>query len=255
MKYAAIMAISLVLFASTSIKSYADESSAESLPTAAPANTPKAEIVPVPNSTPTDEDSLDYKKLNQNGINKKFKTLGFKGLHLGMTRDEVKELVKPENGWHLKYSHLDIGSEEYIFLTTNFPIGCEGEGETENCYMIESVSIEFFQDKVHKISLDGEMYSATDIEYYVKGWAKFALKALKSKYGKPTKTNEQINKVAAVFINSGYSRRINEWNKNGESIYLSIGCSEFKYYSSIKLVNTAVEAKIKNDKKKMKSEL
>ncbi|MEW6615012.1 MAG: hypothetical protein AB1401_06050 [Thermodesulfobacteriota bacterium] len=105
----------------------------------------------------------------QSSINtgKKFITLGFKGIHLGMKRDEVKEVVSSGNGWSFRYGS-DV-SDEYVFLNSETLVGCKDQGETEECYRIDTVALRFFEDHVIQISLDSPEYTATDIDYYVKG--------------------------------------------------------------------------------------
>lgn len=190
---------------------------------------------------------------------KKFATLGFKGIHLGMTQDEVNDVVSAGNGWSFKIgSDFDASmlyNNTLLFLNTTFPIGCRGQGDTEECYKIETVIAQFFEDRVVQISLHGPRYTATDIDSQVKGWARFGLQVLKNKFGNPSKVYLSVDRFNIFSARSGYEVYLDEWNKKDETILLTIGSDDFEYYAGIDYMNKKALTKIKQEKQKIKSGL
>lgn len=200
--------------------------------------------------------SNETKQAEPNTIGgKQWYSLGFKGIHLGMTRDEVEEVVNSENGLSFKYGNAVGSTEEYSFLNSASPIGCKGDGETEICYSIDSVSVRFYEDHAICISIQSPSYSADGIHPYVKEWARFSLPILRKKYGNPTKKNLNIDNFNVFSVQSGYSLPLYIWDKKNESVELSIGSYKFEYYAEIDYCNKKALAKIKKEMKKVKSEL
>ncbi|NJD39669.1 MAG: hypothetical protein FIA89_15310 [Geobacter sp.] len=188
---------------------------------------------------------------------KTYTTLGFKGIHLGMSRKEILDIGwdSERKDWQLT-SGVGIDKSEYIFFTTDTPIGCVGEGESEFCYKIELVSVRFFNEKVIEIILQGPSLVASRIDDDVKDWAKFAYKSLSKKHGKPTKTLIDLNKFNVFSVKSGYSRLVYEWKIKKERLLVVIGESNFKYYPAIEMTDASAKDAIeKNRKEKVRSEL
>ncbi|KAF0214953.1 MAG: hypothetical protein FD174_4260 [Geobacteraceae bacterium] len=186
-----------------------------------------------------------------------YTTLGFKGIHLGMSRKEILDIGwdSERKDWQLT-SGVGLDKSEYIFFTTDTPIGCVGEGESELCYKIELVSVRFFNGKVIEIILQGPSLVASRIDDDVKDWAKFAYKALSKKHGKPTKTLIDLNKFNVFSVKSGYSRLVYEWKIQKERLLVTIGESNFKYYSAIEMSDASAKDAIeKNRKEKVRTEL
>lgn len=185
---------------------------------------------------------------------KKFATLGFKGIHLGMTQAEVNEVVNSGKGWSFKSGPNIIGN--YLNLNTDSPIGCRGQGETEECYKIKTVTLQFFEGRVIQIFLRSPQYAATDIDYYVKGWARFGLQVLKKKFGDPSTVNLSIDRFNIFSVrSSGDLEVLYYWYKKDEAILLSIGSDDFEYYAAINYVNGRAAVKINQEKQKIKSEM
>ena len=122
-------------------------------------------------------------------IKKKYKTIGFKGLHLGMTRDDLNILME-DNEFTWKFCFGSSINEDTILLKCySCNIGCVGKNETESCYKIDSGYVEFYKNKIIRIGIQSPSYSAREIDPYLMGWARFAKHGLSTKYGNPTRVS------------------------------------------------------------------
>jgi len=162
---------------------------------------------------------------------KKFTNLGFNGLHLGMTYKDIHRLVKTSN-WKYKYSRPKRGTK-YVFLAGDKAfsrIGCARDG---TCYTLKSTTLQFFEGKIIEFQLDSPRYSAAYIDTRIKSWARFALKGLTKKYGKPTKVIIPVDKINTHSFQSGFAVYLYEWGIGTEKINLAISTYELRYYCNI----------------------
>lgn len=198
-------------------------------------------------------------------LGREFSTLGFKGLHLSMTHQQVNDLVK-DTPWG--YDIRPYGKQndpqfaDHAFLKGDFRgkygatwanIGCEGPRGEGSCYWIRQVQIKYHEGKVVEIVLRSPSYSANKIDAWVKDWGIFALKGLKKKYGKPTKVYKTFSQVNILSFKSGYDVTLHKWRKGKEQIRLTIGEDEYKYSCAIKFQDAGGLEEIKQQKSKFKS--
>ena len=204
-----------------------------------------------------------------------FNTLGFKGLHLGMTMDEVNSVVK-ETPWGYQFhdktnsyslENSNIWPDLPHYKPTNFlkgdetkmgwtwaKIGCEGPKGKGSCYWIRSTFIRFYEKRLVKISISSPSWSANKIDSDVKEWARFALKGLVKKYGEPSKVFKTISQVNILDFKSGFNTSLYVWDFKKEEIKLTLGEYESKFYCSVKFLNVDGVSKLKELKKKSKSD-
>lgn len=167
-----------------------------------------------------------------------FKTLGFRGIHLGMTAEELDYYMKesPQLGYADNSSAVN---SDYIFVrafTENDPLelGCDGAG---TCYSATDLLIQLLDGKIISITLQSPKYSADYIESFVKDWGRFALKGLINKYGQPTKTYLPLDKVNIFKFENGFYYNLYEWNKGKEKILMVTTESEAQFGINIVFEN------------------
>lgn len=207
-------------------------------------------------------------------MDKQFNTLGFKGIHLGMTHDQVNELVKKTPwGYMFRSSSGTINTEmkrydenwpdEPQYKSSNFltgdksragavwaKIGCEGPKGEGSCYWIRSVFIKFFNGKLVEIDISSPQWSADKINTQLKDWGKFALKGLIKKYGEPTKIYNSFDKINIFSFESGYDITLYSWELGQEEIKLTLNEYESKFGCSIKLQNIEGVNRIRQNQSK-----
>ena len=192
---------------------------------------------PTPNKEYTQEEvNIAIKKMDD-----KFKTLGFKGLHLGMSYDDVNELVK-ETPWAYgtnvmkeKSSHLpqykkfnQLCGDNSTMGKTWDSIGCRGEGETKECFEISSTTIKFYNDKLYEIVISSPISDPDEIQYKLLDWAGFALKGLMKKYGKPTKIYIPLKNINVFAFRTDFYYYLYEWDLiSKQKIILTIARVEY----------------------------
>ena len=144
----------------------------------------------------------------------RFDSLGFRGIHLGMTCKEVNEVVERTPWGYLmdRSGNQQPASAEWPnypqCVPSNFlwgdrsdmgkgwaSLGCEEENEPGGCYPLSYVHIKYLDDGLILINLSSPSYPPEGIETSLKEWGRFALEVLLRQYGKPDKTVEPIEKV------------------------------------------------------------
>ncbi|HAK59006.1 MAG TPA: hypothetical protein DCO77_01315 [Nitrospiraceae bacterium] len=198
-------------------------------------------------------------------LDKEFSTLGFKGLHLSMTHQQVNNLVK-ETPWRYYgagalrtdepqfYKHAFLRGDRSRMGRTWAKIGCEGPDGKGSCYWITKPYATFYDGKVAEIVLSSPRWSADKIDARVKDWGKFALAGLVKIYGKPTKVNKTFDQANIFSFKAGYDVSLYEWDKNGEQILITIGEYEAEFYCSVKFRDMVALKKLAAEKSKSKTE-
>ncbi|MBK9130549.1 MAG: hypothetical protein IPM20_02730 [Gammaproteobacteria bacterium] len=197
----------------------------------------------------------DPKKVEEyiSSMDRRFGTLGFYGLHLGMTYDDVNAVIANTPWFYLSasvYTKDDPQFKEFNVLYGAGNIGCEGSDGRGDCYKVQSASIRFFDGKLVMIAINSPPYTADYIDLKVKEWGAFALKGLVNKYGNPSNTYLTINDVNILSFRSGYFTSLYEWNFDQEAIQLGIEESESKFSSVVQFSNLEGLAKISEEKSK-----
>lgn len=196
---------------------------------------------------------------------KKHASLGFKGLNLGMSNDEVNDLVR-SSPWG--YMYVGYGKEDmsqlasYAFLEgdsskeglTWANIGCEGPKGEGGCYWLKHVHIQYFDKKVVQIFLSSSKYSADEIDTFVKDWGQFALKGLIEKYGMPDKNYKSIKDINVFSFKSGFNVPLYKWSRGKERIILSISESDATFGCNVSFEEIEGIRNVEKQKSESKAE-
>lgn len=190
----------------------------------------------------------------------KVKSLGYKGIHLGMTAKELDTLIDDDLRWGYNDTRDSAVGRDYITIRGTVAdiekdedptqIGCDGTGQ---CYSIKDIIGQLYEEKLISFVLPSPKYGANYIDSVVKPWGKFALKGLIDKYGKPTKTILPIEKVNIFSFKEGFNVPLYEWVIGGERIIFSTGADEFTYGIDIIYENIKAKKALKKLKEQGKT--
>jgi hypothetical protein len=201
------------------------------------------------------EAQQEDKRRKLSEIRKKYKTIGFKGLNLGMTRDDLNLLME-DNAFLWKLSFGSGIHEDTILLKCySCNIGCEGKGGAESCYEIDYGYIEFYKNKIIRIGIQSPSYNANNIDPYLLDWARFAKNGLSKKYGNPTRSPLPVERINIFSFKEHYYVPMHVWAKGSSEISVNLTNSEYKYYVDILYDdNIGIQGKRNEKKKSMKTE-
>lgn len=198
----------------------------------------------------------EEKRRKLSEIRNKYKTIGFKGLHIGMTRNDLNLLFDDNDfPWRFQFHSSSI-DDDLIFLSCNScNIGCVGKGETESCYEIEYGHVEFYKNRIIRIGIHSPSYSANNIDPYLMAWARFAKHGLSTKYGNPARSPLPFERINIFSFKENYYIPTYIWTKGSSEISVNLTHSEYKYYVVILYDdNVAIQGKNNEKKKNMKIE-
>ena len=166
--------------------------------------------------------------------------LGFKGLNLGMTYQEVNQLVATDfNTWRFSFEEKEFSSkvnQGYLSFENWNGIGCEGPPGKQFCHRISSVWVEFFKGRVLLIDILSLPFSADRLESELKEWLNFAHKGLAEKYGAP-RIIKQIDPLNILWFKSRIIIYLSEWKRGQNSISLSAVEVGSHFYSFIRFID------------------
>jgi hypothetical protein len=216
-------------------------------------------------ATPYNEPKYDDKIVEEyiSTLDKNFNTIGFKGLHVNMTFDQVNALVA-NTPWGYSFPSYGKSPDDPQFKTPNLlggdysnqgynwaKIGCEGQEGQGSCFFIRSAFVEFYNGKIAKMTLASPEYTADKIDTKVIEWGKFALKGLIKKYGNPSVTNNTFDEINILSFKPGFSSFLYQWNVNQhEVIILALSEYESKFSCSIIFQDSDATSKIADEKSK-----
>lgn len=187
--------------------------------------------------------------------------IGFKGLNLGMTGQEVLKLLETSKEWKLGYSrkeYLEALKKGEGSLLLDYEgksgIGSEGPPGKEKIYAVRSGFLELSENKVVYISIDSYNIGGNEIDRHLKDWANFALKGLIQKYGNYSEKFISVDDVNIFSFKENYKVFLYKWNRGDNEIALFIGHSDFKYRCGIAFKDIKAAQK-ELQKSKTKSEL
>lgn len=169
---------------------------------------------------------------NNTTLDKSGNRLGFKNLHLGMSREEFSEKSKSVDfPWEYELK------EKYIrYKMKDNWIGCIGEKEYRVCYNFEpSLNVKWHDNKLVGISIMSLNVTADRINSYIKPWMKFALEILSEKYGSPTKVLFPVERMDISLFESHRVTYYYKWEKGNERITLGAGEGNSIYFCDISL--------------------
>jgi hypothetical protein len=183
--------------------------------------------------------------------------VGFKGINLGMTKDEFKKVFLSDENFMPRGKFdgtkdnvvADLGRRKFCQFKTQYIIGKEGTGETSTSFRIAQMTVNFFEDKIYEIEIEGPNFDANGIGA-VKYWAKFALQGLKKKYGE-CKTLKPVDNATILDFEH---HNLNIWTTKGSLICLTLMRSESYFYSAITFTDTNAAIKIQENKSNTSSE-
>lgn len=208
----------------------------------------------------------DLVKLHIARMDIKYNTLGFKGLHLGMTSSDVRELIN-ETPWFDEWFYemnrfsscydtqrlhktLEVAGRDTSWFKR---IGCKGS-KKRICYYFDRAYLTYFDDKIVGIDIKSPEFTADEINTGFKNWGRFALKGLIRKYGKQNITLKSIEDVNIFSFESGNRLPLYVWDKGNEAIILCICECESTFYYYIWYIDKKGMESIKKDRAKIKSE-
>jgi hypothetical protein len=166
--------------------------------------------------------------------------LGFKGLYLGMTYEQVNFLPDrdPKTWESSNYDEAfgEKNNQGYLQYQNWNGIGCEGPTGKQFCHRVSSAHIEFFKGRVLLIDIMSLPFTADRIESELKDWLKFALKGLTEKYG-PPQMLVSVESLNIFSFKSQHLIHLREWKRGQNSIFLSILEAGHHYYSIIRFAD------------------
>ena len=179
--------------------------------------------------TPSESDVEAYIE----AVDAEFPSPGFRGLHLGMSTDQVNDLVKATPwGYLIQWSGEGEGDVNWPdnpqFRPTAFlsgdhtsmgrewaTLGCEPPEAGGDCHGLAYVYARFEAGQVVLINLAGPGVPPDRIGRDVMPWGRFALGDLTGRYGSPDKTLLPLDEVGRSSFQSGYEIPLYEWSRSG----------------------------------------
>ncbi|MEE9614854.1 MAG: hypothetical protein V3W31_07915 [Thermodesulfobacteriota bacterium] len=181
---------------------------------------------------PSCADGQPDERLNCDEVKaREFKTLGFKGLHLGMTVEEVDELVDC-TPWRYGSEYLDSGpmvvppAELAIILEVDGSagsrafrtVGCRQEYGEEKCYQFERVLALYIEGKTAGLFVS----ALNNDKEFTRDWASFMLGELTKKYGEPSELYNRTEDIEPSLFVEDFIQKIAMWKVGEEVIYLQV---------------------------------
>ncbi len=150
-----------------------------------------------------------------------YSSAGFKGIYIGMRREEIQNLVE-NTAWTYDQGK-DNPSEvlrgdctiEGSFLNR---IGTEGTGEDEKPLSLQQVKLEYYDNQVVRFTILSPCFALGQMDKEYKDWGNFVVYGLKNKWGKPVKISQSPDKIdVKSFKKEKEEYPIEEWTlKNSE---------------------------------------
>jgi len=196
-----------------------------------------------------------------------FKTLGFKGLHLGMTYDDVNLLVKDTPwGYEFRPDNLPAKEEARNKNWPDFPqrkqfnflcgdktimgmtwaqLGCKKADSMEKCYLIQDAPITFNNDKIIEFDLLSPAWPADKIKTELADWGSFAVEDLTKKYGPPATVVKTFAEIDILSFEVNKEVVLYQWELGKERTLITIGENKAEYRCRIKFRDTEGTESIK----------
>lgn len=166
-------------------------------------------------------------------------SLGFKGLHLGMSTEALRALLQANREWRLSYPREEgrlpkrFSGLAYLTYDNLRGIGCEGPLGEETCHPVEVVQIGVAGGKVVRILL-GKEFFPDQIHSGLQEWGRFALSSLVQKYGPPSALNLPLSQVEMDSFKGGRFKPLYEWDKGDQAIALGVGEDRLRFVVAIR---------------------
>ena len=176
-----------------------------------------------------------------NQMDARFAAPGFKGVHLGMTCDEVNQLVamtpwgymirrpgqdEKDQRWPDEPQCLDsnfLGGDNSRMGRAWLTADNASRDRKDHGYPLNYVQLRFVEGKLALVNLAGPGYPEDFLLEGVKEWGRSALSDLLEKHGDPVKVNLHVEDVSKASFQSGYETTLYEWKlPGGERIALYI---------------------------------
>lgn len=184
-------------------------------------------------------------------------TLGFKGIHLGMTTAQVDKVVE-ETAWAWPKKDMPDKATRLLEFEKGEPgemiarLGCETGAVGAECYFVEKTALTFYEGKVAqitlfspsvRINLESSNWSAAPIFEKILPWGRFVHTALVQRHGDPTTVYRPFSEVNIFAFKPGADNALYEWKLEGERILLGVGKTGLEHDCVLKYQNTeAMEA-------------
>ncbi|MEE9614855.1 MAG: hypothetical protein V3W31_07920 [Thermodesulfobacteriota bacterium] len=186
---------------------------------------------------------------------REFKTLGFKGLHLGMTVEEVDDLVRCTS---LEYDPLSYKSgdpdvmppvELVVFLNPDKSpgssvrervVGCREDGAGQKCYEFRTIAVAYVKGKLVAVSI---FSPDDDSREFVVDWASFILDELTGKYGEPSEIYNRITDIDESLFENKSDGYIAMWGLGEESVELGVKFNRHGYGVIVVLLSDEAKKK------------
>lgn len=167
-------------------------------------------------------------------IYKRKTNIGFKGLSLNMTRQEMDSLIK-KTSWEYK-NKKNKENTIYLCSDSSAPVefGLIGEkilGDQKVQYHWQTTLVRLHKNIVFDISVFSKDFTANEIDGDLKNWLEVAYQALVEKYGEPKFTRIPISSINIFSFNS-YDY-ICSWEHENQQLGLALYKSDFSYYAYI----------------------
>ena len=179
--------------------------------------------------------------------------LDFKGLRLGMTHEDVENLIKLEE-WGYKFQHDRGSRDNSLFLgiggkaSQEFrTIGSKGPEGHKSLYYWDYAQALFYQGRIYAISVSSGDWSADLIDSRLKDWLRMSLEALTNKYGPPSETLLTVDDVNIFSFKSNRDSYLYIWIVNNQQVSLTITTYKAEYSGRIFYVDLNTARKMENE--------
>ena len=163
--------------------------------------------------------------------------VGFKGLSLGMTSDEVDSVVTA-NSWRQK-TRLMIDTSP-MGNRDGGVIGCEETVDDSRCYYARELLLGYLGDYLYSVTAMGPEVNLDDSDL-LRQWLAIAQIGLNRKYGNPTVSYMDVEELTDRFLLGADAAALYVWDIREERITLGVARSEFRYRPMIIYVDVERE--------------
>lgn len=180
--------------------------------------------------------------------------LDFKGLRLGMTKEDIEHLIETTE-WSCGHTFTRCVWEDSFQLFPQFhrdlggptefgTIGSKGPDGRKTYYRWTSASGSLYEGRVYDIDVHGPDVTADYIDSRLKPWLRIAYEGLVRKYGSPTRVILPIDAVNIFSFRPGFAVFLYEWVINRQRIRLQITTFEARYRGKINYTDLETEKKL-----------
>ena len=175
-----------------------------------------------------------------------YDTPGFLGLYLDMSKKQVNELVAKTAWGYTSDDYNAPKNDNTVFLKDDRDVSFWLSSSSG--LSIKNVIVQYYENKIAQIIINGYGYPADSIERGTKDWGRKAIAGLKNKYGQP-QIIKSLDDLNILDFKTEFYTYLYVWQGNNFHIGLCSRVEDFKYACSI-IIQYPESMKKLNDQKK-----